>query len=140
MRSLSTGFWVFDTDDYSLEFYENPFNYYHRIVWDDGSDYDLTKVRRLHMLRVVVRKKTDFDAFEYFLNKINFNNPHELKVIESFEEFSSDNVEAMIDLSSTEDLINEYIEDVATHTDKDKVKEMMLSIYKEATEETYDNI
>ena len=125
------GFWVFDTTDRSMEFVENPYRYFHRFYWNEGCDADVTKVKDGYV-KVNVEKKTDFESFENFIDRINFNDPFELKVLESHEEFSQENVQDLINLSSTEELIEEYIEEVATNTNKDNVKALMLNIYQEA--------
>ena len=125
------GFWVFDTTDRSLEFVENKLRYFHRFYWNDGCAADLSNITQGYV-KVNVEKKSDFEAFENFIDKINFNSPFELKVIESYEEFNQENVQDLIDLSSTEDLIEEYIDEVATNVSKDNVKQMMLTIYQEA--------
>ena len=55
-----------------------------------------------------------------------------MKIIESFEEYNSDNVGEMIELADTSDLIAEYIDDVATDNNKEQITRLMLSIYEEA--------
>ena len=125
------GFWVFDTVDRSLEFVENNHRYFHRFYWNDGCDVEIKDLNDTYV-KVNVQKKTDFEAFETFIDKINFFSPYELKIIESYEEYNQENVQDMIDLSSTEDLIQEYIDEVATTTNKESVKSLMLEIYQEA--------
>lgn len=125
------GFWIYDTDDSSMTYHENPYTYFHRIVWEDGTDYDPTKVTNGYV-KVQVKKKTDFESFEKYVDQINFNNPYEMKIIESFEEYNSDNVGEMIELADTSDLIAEYIDDVATDNNKEQITRLMLSIYEEA--------
>jgi len=125
------GFWIFDTTDRSIEFIENPYRYFHRLSWDDGCDFDLSTIKEGYV-KLSVKKKTDFETFEKFIDQINFNEPFELKVIESYEEFNQENVQDLIQMSSTEDLISEYIEDVATTTNKESVKSKMIDIYHEA--------
>ena len=125
------GFWVFDTTDRSMEFIENPHRYFHRMYWNDSCDYDVTRVKDGYV-KVNVQKKSDFEAFENFIDKINFNSPFDLRVIESYEEFNQENVKDLIELASTENLIEEYIDEVATNSNKESVKQMMLTIYQEA--------
>lgn len=126
------GFWVFDTTDRSMQFIENPFRYFHKFVWDDGCSYpDFESVNNSYV-KVNVKNKSNFETFENFIDKINHNSPHELKIIESYEEFSEENVQELIKINSTEDLIKEYISDVATTASKDSVTNMMLNIYTEA--------
>ena len=131
-HSTKHGFWVFDTTDRSMQFIENPFRYFHRFVWNDGCEFaDLESVNNSYV-KVDVKSKTDFEAFENFIDKINLNSPYELKIIESYEEFSEENVQELIQINSTEDLIKEYISDVATTASKDSVTQMMLNVYSEA--------
>ena len=125
------GFWMFDTTDRTRYFFENPLRYFHRLYWNDGCNSQLEGVKDGYV-KVTVQKKSDFESFENFIDQINFNSPFELKVIESYEEFNQENVQDLINLSSTEELIEEYIDEVATNTNKDNVKQLMLSIYQEA--------
>ena len=129
--SNKSGFWVFDTHDRSETFVNNPFNYFHRLEWNDGCNSSLEHIHNSYV-KLTIKKKSDFESFENFLDKINFNNPYELKIIESFEEFNSENITDLIQMSSTEELIDDYIDDVATNIDKEKVKLMMHEIYKTA--------
>lgn len=131
--STKHGFWIFDTFDKSMTFYENPFRFFHKIFWEDGTKYDVSTIKDSYV-KIEVRKKTDFEIFEKFIDQVNFNQPFELKIIESFEEFSSENVNEMIELTSTTDLIEEYIADVATVHNKDFIVKTMLEIYNEAIE------
>ena len=57
-----------------------------------------------------------------------------MQIIESFEQFNADNVEDIIELSETTDLISEYIDDVATDINKKQIKQIMIEIYEEAKE------
>ena len=127
------GFWIFDTHDRSLEFVENKLRYYHRIEWDNGSDYPIDQLEKTYV-KLVVKRKDDFESFEKFVDSINFHNPYELKIIESFEEYSSDNVKDLLNVESTGEIIDQYIEDLEVKVDKDKVKMVMKEIYKLAHE------
>ena len=126
------GFWVFDTADRSMQFIENPFRYFYKFVWDDGCNTGPLDYLEKSYVKVNVKNKPDFESFEKFVDKLNFNSPHELKIVESFEEFNEQNVSDLINVSTTEDLIQEYVDDVATTASKENVKAMMLSIYQEA--------
>lgn len=125
------GFWVLDTADRSRTFINNPLRYFNRFVWEDGCLSDLGDLERSYV-KIAVKKKTDFEAFETFIDKVNFGSPHDVKIIEQFEEWSQENVKDLITVSSTEDLISDYVNDVATANNKDNIKQIMLSIYEEA--------
>lgn len=128
---VKQGFWIFDTTDRSWEFIENPHRYFHRLYWDDGCDYPLELLNDSYV-KVTVKKKTSFEEFERFIDKVNFQEPFEVKIVESFEEYNQENVRDIIQLSSTTELIGEYIDDVATENNKQSIKKLMIDIYDEA--------
>lgn len=130
-HSTKHGFWVFDTIDRSMQFIENPYRYFYRFEWNDGCSWSDPELYNAYV-KVNVKSKTDFEAFEKFIDKINFKDPFDLKVVESYEEFNQENVNDLIDLSSTEELIEEYIDEVASTANKDSVKQMMINIYHQA--------
>ena len=125
------GFWILDTTDDSMTFVENPFRYFYRLNWKDGCDFPEGLLEKAYV-KINVQKKTDFEAFEKFVDRINHQQPFDVKIIESFEEFTSENVSDLITVQTTEELIEEYISDVATETSKETVTKTMLSIYQSA--------
>lgn len=125
------GFWILDTDDTSMTFIENPNRYFNRFYWNDGCKKPVENLYN-SFVKVNVQKKTNFELFEKFIDKVNFESPFDLKITESFEEFNAENVNDLIATQSTEDLISEYIEEVGTDNNKDAVKKLMLMIYQEA--------
>ena len=131
--STKHGFWILDTDDSSMEFVENPFRYFHRLIWEDGCQVDYENIKSSYV-KVNVKKKTDFESFEKFVDSVNLREPFELKIIESFEEYNSENVQDLIKVQTTTQLIEEYINDVATDLNKESIVNAMLSIYDEAME------
>ena len=125
------GFWILDTNEDTMTFVENPYRYFYRLAWEDGCSQKIGLLEKAYV-KINVKKKTDFEAFEKFVDRINHQQPFEVKIIESFEEFSQDNVTDLITIQSTEELIEEYISDVATSASKDSVTKAMLSIFEEA--------
>ena len=125
------GFWIFDTTDRSMEFIENPFRFFHRFVWENGCDQPIGDLKDAYV-KINVKKKTDFEAFENFVDQINYHSPFDLKITETFEEFSSENVEDLIKISSTTDLIEDYIDNVVSLSNIEPIKKMMLEIYNES--------
>lgn len=131
--STKHGFWIFDTFDKSMTFHENPFRFFHKIVWDNGTNYELSSIKESYV-KIEVKEKNDFEQFEKFIDRVNFSEPYEFKIIESFEEFNSENVTDVIEMASTTELIEQYISDVATVHNKDNIVKTMLDIYNEALE------
>ena len=129
--STKHGFWIFETNDSSMTFIENPYRYFYRLNWNDGCGFPEGLLENAYV-KINVKKKTDFEKFERFVDKINLQQPFDVKIIESFEEFSSENVEDLITVQSTEDLIEEYIAEVATDANKEEITKTMISIFQEA--------
>lgn len=130
--STRHGFWVLDTTDGSKTFIENSLRYFHRYVWEDNdpNQFETSNLKNSYV-KINVKKKSDFEQFEKFIDKINFGEPFEVKITESFEEYRAENVDDFVELSTTSDLIKEYIDDIAS-VNKDDVKKMMMLIYSEA--------
>jgi hypothetical protein len=60
-------------------------------------------------------------------------NPFDVKVVESFDEFLSENVDdSSLQVSDTLTLLNDYIDSVETELDKSRLKGMMHGLYIEA--------
>lgn len=130
--STKHGFWILDTSTGAKTFVENKLRYFNRFVWDNDSvdAFDLTNLKNSYV-KVNVVKKNDFEAFEKFIDKVNFGSPFEVKITESFEEYSAENVNDLISLHSTQELIAEYVDDVAANN-AENIKKLMLQIYDEA--------
>lgn len=128
---VKQGFWIFDTTDRSWEFIENTYRYFHRLTWDDGCEYPLEQLNDSYV-KINIKKKTSFEDFERFIDKVNFQSPFEVKIVESFEEYNQENVKDLITVSSTTDLIQDYIDDVATQNNKESIKKLMIEIYDDA--------
>jgi DNA repair exonuclease SbcCD nuclease subunit len=130
--STRHGFWVLDTTDGSKTFIENPLRYFNKYTWNDNdSNQFVTSNLKNSYVKINVKKKSDFEEFEKFIDKINFGEPFEVKITESFEEYRAENVEDFVELSTTSDLIKEYIDDIAS-VNKDDIKKLMNDIYNEA--------
>jgi LPS O-antigen subunit length determinant protein (WzzB/FepE family) len=84
-------------------------------------------------VKVVVRqKKSPFD-FDEFIDRLQKANPHELKIAETFAEFSGDSVDDdAVDLEDTVSLLDSYVEGVSTDLDNGKLKSMTREVYVEA--------
>lgn len=126
------GFWILDTNDGSKTFIENPLRYFHRFTWNDNhaNQFETSGLKNSYV-KINVKKKSDYEQFEKFIDKINFGEPFEVKITESFEEYKADNVEDFVELSTTSDLINEYIDDIAS-ANKDDLQKIMQELYTEA--------
>ena len=129
------GFNFFDTEDFSLEFVQNPYNIFERIYYEDHNP-KLFDTRNLKdkIVKVVVRKKSDPLMFDKFIDKIYKSGIHDLKIVENFE-VNDDDVD--FDGEKIEDtitILNKYVEDSDFDLNKERVKELLREVYQQACE------
>lgn len=129
-------FHVLDTQTRELTAVHNPYTLHSKVVYNDEKmDYNSYDVSQLdnQFVKVVVEKKTDYFAFDRFIDRMQQRPIHELKIAESFEQFLGDNVEdEEIALDDTQVLLDSYVEAVETEADKDKLKTLLRGLYVEA--------
>lgn len=78
------GFHIFDTETKEMEFIENPYNLYERVLYDDSKKQKkLSENLNDKYVRVVVEYAEDKDKFEQFIQDIWSQSPYDVKVIEN---------------------------------------------------------
>ena len=133
------GFAVFETIDGTLEYFNNPFRIFHKIYYDDShfegvndiSNFDFDTISG-GSVKLIVSKKTDFTRFDHFVDKLYTCNLIDLKIIEDFSEFEDEALGEDIDLEDTMTLLKEYVDVVETDLDKQRIKNLLQSLYIEA--------
>lgn len=128
------GFHIFDTDTRELVFWQSPFNYFHRIEYNDTQElFDLNKVDLKDcFVKVVVTNKTDLYKFDNFINKLYSKNCYEVKIVEDLSQFEDGEIGEEINLEDTMDVLSNYIDSIDTEADKEKIKQFMKTLYIEA--------
>lgn len=134
-------FHVIDTETREIDAVRCPITIYEKIFYDDRKmnffeDYDVTKLEN-KFVKVIVVNKTDPFTFDRFIDRIQQVDHHDLKIAENFNEFIGDNVEVdeEISVEDTTQLLDSYVDNVETDLEKDRLKELMRSIYVEACNE-----
>ena len=85
------------------------------------------------IVKIVVVNKDDPIEFEKFVDRVQAQKIHELKIAEDFKEFLGKNVaDGEVDLEDTETIVYEYIDNVVTDLDKDRIKQQMSELMVEA--------
>jgi len=128
------GFNVFDSVEKTVEFIQNPYNIFSKIYYDDTKNIDFKQeyYENKH-LKLIVVNKTDFYKFEQFLEKLERCNPLELKIIEDMSEFEAEALGADdVDLEDTLTLLSQYVDNLDTDADKERIKTLMKTLYVEA--------
>lgn len=78
------GFHIFDTKTKEMEFIENPYNLYERVVYD-GSNHkkNLKREFKDKFVRVVIENINDNELFEKYIKNIWEQSPYDVKIIEN---------------------------------------------------------
>ena len=128
------GFHLFDSKTRELEFIENPYRMFHKIYYDDvkKGPMDLTIYKDTHV-KVIVVNKTDFYLFDKFMENLYQQNPLEVKIVEDLSEFEADVLrDEQIDIEDTMTLLSQYVDNIETDADKNRIKTLMKTLYVEA--------
>lgn len=129
-------FHVFDTETRELTSVRNPITIFERIYYDDEkNDYANREVDQYEnkFIKVVVVSKKDPFTFDRFIDRLQNIQTHELKIAETFEEFAGDSVEdAKVSIEDTQEMLDTYVEAVETDLDKDRMKNIMRTLFVEA--------
>lgn len=130
-------FHVFDTETRELTAVLNPNTIFQKYVYDDNhidpDGIDVTKARG-KFVKVVVVSKSDFFKFDRFIDRLQKQDPFEIKIAENYDEFLSDNVSDadIAAVSDTGTLMDSYIDSTETELDKDVLKNKLRELYTEA--------
>jgi len=130
------GFHLFDLSTRKLEFIRNPYSMFARLEYNDkGTDpIDLDTVDlKDKYVKLVVVNKTDYYKFDKFIQKLYNKGCHDIKVVEDMSEFSDGELnDESINLEDTLSVLGNYVDNVETDLDKEKIKSYMRGLYTEA--------
>ena len=126
-------FHVLDTETRELSAIHNPHTLFKKIVYNDEK-YEYNSVQNLtnKFVKVVVVKKTNPKMFEDFIDMIQEQDIHELKIAENFDDVLSDVDDAKISLEDTTTLLDSYVDAIRTDLSKDRLKNDMRNLYNQA--------
>ncbi len=135
-------FHVIDTKTRELTPVRNKITIYNRMRYDDAgfsddveaelNKIDFDSVAASYIKVVVVNKKNPF-LFDKYIDRIVARNPFDLKIVENFDEYLSDNVdETGLELTDTITLLNTYVDSVQTDLNRDRIKSKLQELYVEA--------
>jgi hypothetical protein len=122
------GFTIFDTKTLEHEHVNNPYKLHYQLYYDEDTARVPTDLEN-KIVRVVVKNKKSVRKFEKYIDKINFQCPYELKIIENIELPNVENMEN-IQNEDTMSILHSYVEDVDVELDKSKVKNIINDLYK----------
>ena len=129
------GFHIFDTDDYKLDYYQNPYTMFERVYYENNNpkDFDASHLTD-KMVKIVVRQRDDYKMFDKFVDSIVKVNPLELKIIENVDVYDEDVNCDEIPTEDTLSILDKYVEESEFELDKNTIKKLLREFYKEAME------
>ena len=132
-------FHILDTATRKLKSVRNKLTIYNRLIYDDSilTEDEILQTNISHIknsfVKVIVASKKNPIVFEKYLDRIIAAAPFDYKIVESLQEYSSDNVDdETIALADTSYLLNSYVDAVETDLDKERIKTRLQGLYTEA--------
>ena len=130
-------FHIIDTETREIQIVNNPHTLFHKIVYNDNEmDYNNYNTSELDgkFIKVVVVNKSDSFTFDRFIDRIQNQDIHELKIAENFSEFIGQQIddESIQEVNNTPKLVDDYIDAVETDLDKDLIKLKMRDLMAQA--------
>ena len=133
------GFAIFNCDNQEIEYVDNPNTMFAKLYYDDSEPGSMAAFNNYpfeHLqskcVRLIVVKKTNISLFEKFIDNLYQQNLIELKIIEDLSEFEDADVGEDVDLEDTMTLLKEYVDGIELNVDKEKLKNMLQTLYVEA--------
>jgi DNA repair exonuclease SbcCD nuclease subunit len=129
-------FHILDTNTRELSEIRNPLSLFKRLTYDDTlgpvTPVEPSEVSGTY-IKVVVTSKKDPYAFDKYIDSINAGEPFDLKIVESFVEYSADSIDdESIEISDTSSLLNSYVDAIETDLDKTRIKSKLQELYLES--------
>jgi hypothetical protein len=128
------GFHIFDTETLEHTPINNPYRMFYNIYYED-TPHQTFDVREYEnkIVRIIVRKKTDVNKFEKFVDKLYSSGVSELKVVENFQIQESEDFEAF-ESEDTMTILIRYIEEAEVNVKKQVIQKILQEVYQEACE------
>ena len=133
------GFHIFDTDTRELERVSNPNHIFKKFIYNDKetnyNNFDISEYNNC-FVKLFVSNKTDDNMYnmliERFYNSINI---HELQIVEDPTDINSTVRDDILEQGEdTLTFLNNYIDNVETDLNKQKLKAFAKELYMEASE------
>ena len=127
------GFHVFDTETLKTTFYRNPFDTFYKLYYNDGVALPDEDELRGTYVKLIVEDKGDHSKFDYNVRQLQAIGLADLKIIEDLS-VELEHGSSVMETEDTMTLLDNYIDEIDLKVDKSNVKDIMRSLYMEASE------
>ena len=134
-------FHIFDTETREITRISNARTIHKKIIYDDKkhdyNNFDLEPYND-HYVKLIVLNKTNNEMFDSFLERCyNDITIHDLHIIEDYSDIKASVRDDVLEMGEdTVTFLNNYVDQLETDVNKQKLKEYLKSIYIEASDKT----
>jgi DNA repair exonuclease SbcCD nuclease subunit len=127
------GFYVFDDETGNMEFIENKFRLFEKVIYNDldSKEFDFESLKDKY-IKIIVVNKGNSKKYDSFLQKVYELGCINVTIEENFEEFTNGQVDESVKIEDTLSVVNSYIDSIDVNTDKIELKSLMQKLYIEA--------
>ena len=133
------GFHIFDTDTRELEFIQNPYRMFHKVVYnDEGKAVEEYKKMDFEMYRdtyvkVIVQNKTNPYAFDLFLDNLYKSDPINVSIVDDNKHLDKQpDEEIFSEAEDTMTILSKYVSNMEFQGDSAKLNVLLRDLYQEA--------
>lgn len=130
------GFVVFDTDTLKHAYVNNPYSLFDYVYYDDTeiNSFDFGSYSG-KIVKVIIRKKSNVDNFDDFIEQFYQHGVSDLKIIENYAPINvEDEFDVNLENEDTYSLIQRFVDESDVNLNKTKLKLVLSEIHKEACE------
>lgn len=133
------GFHVFDTATRDMEFIENPFRMFNKLMYDDGENdfghwkkYDYNSFKDSYVKVVVLNKQNPY-MFDSVIDNLYKSGAADISIVEDFTDAIIDDDQEIVDQAEdTITILNKYVDNLQLDVEPEKLKSLMRELYIEA--------
>ena len=138
------GFHILDSDTNKLTFYENPFEMYEKLWYDDSKEgemggyaIDISSLDLSHItgkiVKVIISSKNDPMRFDLFMSKIEEAEPAEIQVVDDHLNFQlNDDKQIVSEGKDTFEIISDFCLQAKDIINHEKLLNIMQELYTKA--------
>ena len=135
----SRGFHIFDTNTRELEFIENPYRMFYKVVYNDlDAEYNDVVNRNFAgfkdtYVKVIVQEKTNPYWFDLMLDNLYAANPSNVTIVDDNRNMDKLSETEIIDeAEDTLTIMNKYVDTTVNNVDVTKLKKLLHTLYIDA--------
>jgi DNA repair exonuclease SbcCD nuclease subunit len=133
------GFHIFDTQTREMEFVQNTFRMFNKVVYDDAETdfefwkkYDFDSLKDCYVKVVVLNKQNPY-LFDHVIDGLYKASAADISIVEDFTDTLIDSDQEIIDQAEdTMTILSKYIDNLSLDVEPEKLKSLMRELYVEA--------